>query len=67
MGPQAWPLLLAENHNSNLAAREILLITHSLISRQQYVETVRLGDCEQFAILQLVPSLLCSRCGPRVP
>ena len=59
MRPKAWPLLPAENHDRESAARKILLIAHVLIGCEQYVEAVRFRPREQLAILERVPALLC--------
>ena len=55
------PLLEAENHDCNLAARKILLIAHVLVGRQQDLEACVLGHSQEVAVLQRVPVLLRGR------
>jgi hypothetical protein len=53
------PLLLSQDNNCDTTACEILLVTHILIGRQQYVEPGSLCCSQQIAIAELVPTLLC--------
>jgi hypothetical protein len=59
MWPKVWPLLQSQNHDRNLSAREVLLITYVLVGGQQHVEAIRFCGGEQFAILERAPALLC--------
>jgi hypothetical protein len=56
--PQAWPLLYAENHDRDFAARKTLLIAHVLVGGQQYIEAVGFRGRKQLTILKRVPALL---------
>jgi hypothetical protein len=44
MKTQTRPLLQTQNHDSNLAARKILLIAHVLVGCEQYFESIGFGD-----------------------
>ncbi len=53
---QGGPLLIAENHERDFPAFQILLVTYVFVSRQQKIETLRLSSRYQFAVHQPVPS-----------
>ena len=53
-----WPLLIAENYDSNPAPGKILLIADILVRSKQQLITSFLGLTEQVAVLELVPAEL---------
>src|SRR5258708_21881129 len=55
---QSGPLLVADNHERDISAFEILLVAHVLVSRQQNFEPCRFSSRNQFAINQSIPSAL---------
>jgi hypothetical protein len=50
----------ARYHNGYSAASKVLLMAQAFVSRYQHVKSRGLGGIEQFAVLKLVPSFLCS-------
>jgi len=57
MRPKLRPLLTAQNHNRDLAPRNILLILHIPVGRQQQIEARRFGRAQQIAVPEPVPAL----------
>jgi hypothetical protein len=53
---QNWPLLIADYNKRNLSARQILLVTHVFVGRQQKLEARRLRCRYQFAVEEPVPA-----------
>jgi hypothetical protein len=56
-GPYQAPSVLAENHDRQLAAFQILLMRKISVRREQHVKSGFLSRLEQFAVAQSVPSL----------
>jgi hypothetical protein len=50
MNAQHRPLLVAENHNSDLATLQVLLVSKILVGGNQYFKTSRLSRIEQVAV-----------------
>jgi len=52
---QSRPLLIADNHERDFPALQVLLVTQVLVSGQQKLETCRLRSGDQFAVKKPVP------------
>ena len=50
MNAQHRPLLVAKNHNSDLATLQVLLVSKILVGGNQYFKTSRLSRIEQVAV-----------------
>ena len=50
MNAQHRPLLVAENHNRDLAALQVLLVSEILVGGNQYFKTSGLSRIEQIAV-----------------
>ena len=50
MNAQRRPLLVAENHNSDLAALQVLLISEVLVGGNQYFKTSGFSRIKQIAV-----------------
>lgn len=51
-----------KNHQGDPAARQVLLVPDILVSREEYLEAVRLGSGQEVAVGQLGPTLGRSVC-----
>jgi len=56
MAAQSGPLLIADNHERDFPAFQVLLVTDVFIGGHQNIETFRLGNRYQFAVQKPVPS-----------
>jgi hypothetical protein len=60
VSPQGRPLLIADHHERDLSARQVLLVAHVFVRRQQKLEPRRLSSRYQFAVDKPVPSAMAS-------
>jgi len=51
-----WPLGIAQNYNSNLAAFQILLVGKIFVTCEQHLKSGFFRSIEQFTIFQSVPA-----------
>lgn len=58
VGPEAGPLLPAQNHDGDFAAGKILLVAHVFVGGQQHIEAGGFRGQQQFAVLERVSALL---------